>query len=245
MTLVFDDVTFAYSRFRAPVLHNFGWIVPSSRTVLLGPNGAGKSTVLALGADALQPKRGRIRVGELDRSSPQASYRRTVGWMPQQIRAVPGLTVREQVAYAGWLKGLSRRQAWDDAPRALATTGLEGLAQRAASTLSGGELRRLGIAQTLIHDARILLLDEPTAGLDPEQRGRFRELIAAIPKDRQIVVSTHQVDDLSDLFAAVVVLAAGKIRYSGSVAEFLALGGTEAGTRQAERAYGRVMAGAA
>lgn len=244
MTLVFDHVRFAYGRFRAPVLNDFNWIVPSARTVLLGPNGAGKSTLLALGADAMQPGRGRIRFGGLDRASQRASFRRAIGWMPQQIRAVPGLTVREQVAYAGWLKGISRREAWDRTPRPLAMAGLEELANRPASHLSGGELRRLGIAQTLIHDAKILLLDEPTAGLDPAQRARFRELVAEISRDQEIVVSTHQVDDLSDLFDTVVVLEGGAIRHSSSVSDFLALGGTAGESRRAERAYSRVIGSA-
>ncbi len=115
MQLAFDDVTFRYRRASPPVLDGFTWAVPSGRTVLLGPNGAGKTTLLALGADVLQPERGRISAGPLHPvgRTERASYRRAVGWMPQQIRAVPGLTAREQVAYAAWLKGAPRGRAWE------------------------------------------------------------------------------------------------------------------------------------
>jgi ABC-2 type transport system ATP-binding protein len=242
MTLQFDRITFSYSRFRAPVLRDFSWTVPPGRTVLLGPNGAGKSTLLSLGADALRPRRGSVHFGNLDaRRGARSGYRRSIGWMPQEIRAVPGFTTREQVAYAGWLKGLSRRASWEDAPATLVLVGLDQLADRPASTLSGGELRRLGIAQTLIHQAKILLLDEPTAGLDPAQRARFRELITALPRECQIVVSTHQVDDLSELFDTVVVLVRGVIRYADSVGSFLRRAGTVSDARGAEAAYAGII----
>lgn len=242
LTLAFAQITFSYGRFSRPVLREFSWAVPRGRTVLLGPNGAGKSTLLALGADAIAPSRGSVTLGGLDRGRrrDRAPYRRAVGWMPQQIRAIPGFTAREQVAYAGWLKGLSRSRAWASAPVALAAAGLERLPNRRASALSGGELRRLGIAQTLIHDAQVLLLDEPSAGLDPAQRARFRELIAALPGDCQVVVSTHEIEDLSELFDTVVVITEGVIRFEGSTSDFLARGD---GPRRAERAYASIIGG--
>lgn len=242
-TLQFERVTFSYGLFRAPVLDDFTWTVPAGRTVLLGPNGAGKSTLLSLGADALRPRRGRIRFGAADaRRGGRTQFRRSVGWMPQDVRPVPGFTVGEQVAYAGWLKGLSRGAAAVEANKVLNTVGLEHLTSRRAASLSGGELRRLGIAQTLVHRAEILLLDEPTAGLDPAQRVRFRELLATlVPAECQIVVSTHQVDDLSELFDTVVVLLAGKVRYAGPVGAFLEHGGAVSNSRRAEAAYAAIV----
>jgi ABC-2 type transport system ATP-binding protein len=240
VTLVYDGVTFGYRRGRT-ILNEFSWAVPNGRTVLLGPNGAGKSTVLALGADALRAQRGEVRVHALrsSRWRDRSAYRRAIGWMPQTIRAVPGVSAREQVAYAGWLKGLTRVDAWRGALDALVRVALAAVADQSASTLSGGQLRRLGLAQVLVHSAEVLLLDEPAAGLDPAQRARFRELIASLPAAQPVVVSTHQVDDLSELFDTVVILDAGTIRFAGSVASFLGL--APSGPRQAERAYAQVV----
>jgi len=162
--------------------------------------------------------------------------------MPQQVRAVPGLTVREQVAYAGWLKGQSRSHAWAAALTALDRVGLVDVAVQKATTLSGGQLRRVGLAQVLVHDADTLLLDEPTVGLDPAQRARFRAYVAALPRERPVVISTHQVDDLSDLFDTVVVVAGGVIRFSASVPDFLALAPDPGTERRAEAAYARIVA---
>jgi ABC-2 type transport system ATP-binding protein len=244
MTLRFHDIWFRYQRGAAPVLSGFSWSVRPGKTVLLGPNGAGKSTLLALGADALRPNRGEI---ELDSLNPRlrgdrAPFRRRVGWVPQQARAVPGLTAREQVAYAGWLKGMPGDEAWSSAESALTAVGLQDRAGERTTRLSGGQLRRVGLAQALVHDPEVFLLDEPTAGLDPAQRARFRELLTAFAPERPLVVSTHQVDDLSELFEWVVVLLDGSIRFDGPVTAFLDL--APAGVqRPAEAAYAQIALG--
>lgn len=244
MSLQFRNVTYRYRRNASPVLSGFSWTVSPGRTVLLGPNGAGKSTLLALGADALQPAVGRVALGELNprRRSDRSSYRRAVGWVPQQTKALPGLSAREQVAYAGWLKGLSGDAAWDAAMDALAAVGMAERSGERTTRLSGGQLRRVGLAQALVHQPEVLLLDEPTAGLDPEQRARFREMLTSLPPEQPLVVSTHQVDDLSELFHWVVALFAGEIRFEGTVAEFLALAPAGA-ERQAEAAYAHLAIG--
>lgn len=215
------------------------------KTVLLGPNGAGKSTLLSLGANALPPSRGRICFHLLDaaRRSDRAAYRRAVGWMPQHVRAVPGLTAQEQVAYAAWLKGLDRKNSWSAAAGALEQVGLTEVAGRKTATLSGGQLRRVGLAQVLVHNAEVLLLDEPTVGLDPAQRARFRELLAALPTELPVVVSTHQVDDLTELFDTVVVLEEGVIRFVGSVTAFMDLAPPAVMNRRAEAAYAHIVSG--
>jgi ABC-2 type transport system ATP-binding protein len=242
---MFDNVTFRYRRSAPTVLDAFTWTVPSGRTVLLGPNGAGKTTLLGLGADALRPQRGVVRFGSMlaGRRSDRSSFRSAIGWMPQQIRAVPGLTCQEQVAYAGWLKGLTRKDAWSAAASVLDLVDMTAHARVLASRLSGGQLRRVGLAQALVHRSRILLLDEPTVGLDPAQRAGFREIVRSLPGSLRAVVSTHQVDDLSEVFDTVVVLRDGHIRYQGTVQDFLALAPADA-ERPAEAAYRQVSTNA-
>jgi len=247
--LAFAEIGFSYPSAlpfgsAAPLVFDaFSWQTPVGRTVILGPNGAGKTTLLSLGASALRPRRGAVSFGHLDPRlrRDRAGFRKAVGWMPQQVRAVPGLTAREQVAYAGWLKGMGRGDAWAEALTALNRVGLVEEANRRTSQLSGGQQRRVGLASLLVHDASIFLLDEPTVGLDPRQRSRFRETLRELAVARPVVVSTHQVDDLSDLFETVVVLDRGRIRFQGSVSDFMAL--APAGPHQAEAAYATLVSG--
>lgn len=222
--LAFEGLTHRYQRGGPLVLSDFSWEMPEGRSVLLGPNGAGKTTLLAIGADAMAPSQGRVRLGQLDpaRRGQRAAYRTAVAWMPQQVRAIPGLTCREQVAYIGWLKGMSRTDAWQRSPAALEMVDLADQADATAAHLSGGQLRRLGLAQCLVHGGKALLLDEPTAGLDPEQRARFREVLLGVP-DAPVMVATHQVDDLADVFDTVAVIDSGKIIWQGRPAAFLEL----------------------
>lgn len=227
--LRFSNVNFGYrqgtfSAVRSPIFRDFNWQVPPGRTVLLGPNGAGKTTLLALGATALAPASGTIQFGELgQRRRDRAEMRRLIGWMPQAVYPIPGFTAQEQVAYAGWLKGMSRSTAWHQASDALDRVGLRSECGRLTSELSGGQRHRVGLAQLLVHNSEVLLLDEPTAGLDPTQRARFRDLVREIGESRQVVASTHQVDDLDDLFDTVVVIASSAIVFQGTVADFLRL----------------------
>ncbi|MEO8247375.1 MAG: ATP-binding cassette domain-containing protein [Chloroflexota bacterium] len=248
--LSFRDLTFAYPRSTvmggvgAGVFESFNWSAPPGATVILGPNGAGKTTLLSLAATALRPTAGTVRLDGWDttRRRDVAAIRRAVGWMPQHVRAIPGLTAREQVAYAGWLKGMRRSDAWREAAGALAMVGLTGEEDRRMSQLSGGQQRRVGLAQLLVHQAQMLLLDEPTAGLDPGQRARFRETVRSLRSSTPLVVSTHQVDDLTDLFDTVVVLDSGRIRFQGDVRAFLALA-PAGSTHPAEAAYATSVGG--
>jgi len=243
--LRFDKVSFAYRR-RRNVLIDVSWVVPSGRSVLLGPNGAGKSTLLKIGAGALKSQVGAVTLdGALSsRSSARKTYLRNVSWMPQEIVVLPGMSCRECVAYHAWLKGLGRSASWDAAPALLDIVGLSDRLDEVASSLSGGQRRRLGLAQALVASPKVLLLDEPTAGLDPAQRARFRQTMHDVVArfETSIVVSTHQVDDLVDAFDTVAVMNRGEFVFIGSVADFMHLGDSAGGPlERAEAAYSALV----
>nr|MBA3781069.1 ATP-binding cassette domain-containing protein [Nocardioides sp.] len=148
-------------------------------------------------------------------------YRRRVAWMPQTVRAAAGLSVREQVALHGWLAGMNKKQAWGDALAALGRVALTDLADHKAAALSGGQRARMGLAQALVHDAELVLLDEPTAALDPDQKQSFVALLHEVAAGRNVVVSTHDASDLEATYDRVIVLSEGSVKFIGSTSEFL------------------------
>ncbi|MEV0445841.1 ATP-binding cassette domain-containing protein [Streptomyces spectabilis] len=242
MSVDLDAVSYAYGRSKAPILDRLSYTTPAGFTVLLGPNGAGKSTLLKLAAGVNQPTTGAVRLGRLHSTSRE--YRTRVAWMPQSITAMTGLTTREQVAYTGWLKGMNRADAWTAAATALDRVQMNDRAETKTKQLSGGQLRRVGVASALVHDARILLLDEPTAGMDPTQRRVFRDLILHLATDEvQVLMSTHDVADLAEEADHVTVLTNGTVTFTGPTRDFLAHAPTETPHgRRAEVAYATVSA---
>jgi ABC-2 type transport system ATP-binding protein len=194
-------------------------------TGVLGPNGAGKTTMLRVLATVLAPDAGSLRLlGRDPRDAHErAEIRRRLGYMPQEPGFHPRFTAFEFLDYVAILKEhVDRRARHDEVRRVLALVGLEEVAQRRTRALSGGMRRRLALAQALLGDPRLLILDEPTAGLDPEQRLRFRELIAQLGDERTILVSTHQTEDVAALCPQVVVLADGAVVASGPPASLVA-----------------------
>ncbi|MFD8259997.1 ATP-binding cassette domain-containing protein [Streptomyces griseoluteus] len=242
MSLRYDACTFTYGRGKRAVLDGFSYEVQPGLTVLLGPNGAGKSTLLRLGASVTTPRSGSVTLGRLRAGSRE--YRRTVAWMPQNIAAVPSLTAREYVAYVGWLKGMNRSEAWDAARGALRQVELSDKENERTSDVSGGQLRRIGVAGALVHGARVLLLDEPTAGMDPRQRRVFRDLLSGLSDRVAVLLSTHDVADLAEEADNVAVLESGRLRHAGTTASFLAYcpPGVPDG-RAAEGAYSALLEG--
>ncbi|WP_059011224.1 ABC transporter ATP-binding protein [Streptomyces specialis] len=236
MTLELRSCTYSYRPWAAPVLDNLDYTLPDGLTILLGPNGAGKSTLLKLAASVHLPRRGTVTLDGL--ASRSRDYRRAVAWMPQHITAMSHLTAREQVAYTGWLKGMSRRDAWDRAATALARVDLAARADTKAGRLSGGQLRRVGVASALVHGARVMLLDEPTAGMDPRQRRVFRDVLGSLTEDVRVLLSTHDVADLAEESDSVTVIDDGRVIHTGTTSAFLAHApaGTPSG-RTAEAAY--------
>lgn len=244
MPLHYQSCTFRYSRTSRPVLDQLDLAFSPGHTVLLGPNGAGKSTLLSLGASASQPQAGLVRYGRLDPANRKhvRSYRHKVSWLPQHPGFLAGLTCREHVAYVGWLKGMRERDAWRAAPVAIERVGLSDKLNHRIKTLSGGQQQRIAIAQALVHNAELLLLDEPTVGLDPHQRRRFLDLLISLRGTVHVIVSTHDIGDLDQAFDEVVVLEAGQPRFKGAVGEFAAHAQPDcAEGRRLESAYASLL----
>ena len=190
-------------------------------TGLLGPNGAGKTTLLSILATVSEPDAGRVSVFGLDpRDAPErVEIRRRLGYLPQELGYHRHFTVAGFLDYVAILKEItSRRRRAEEVARVLAAVGLDSRAGTRVRALSGGMRQRLGIAQALLGCPDLLILDEPTAGLDPEQRLRFRQLLSDLPGDPVILLSTHQADDIAAICPHVVVLLHGQVRFTGTPA---------------------------
>ena len=183
---------------------------------LLGPNGAGKTTLMKIIATLLQKTEGDVRVCGIDINNDR-EIRRIIGYLPQDFSMYGNMSVYEAMDYLGVLSGLSRQQRKDRIPSLLEQVNLTDDVKTKVRAMSGGMRRRLGIAQALIHDPKVLIVDEPTAGLDPEERVRFRNLLSETAKDRVVILSTHIVGDVED----IAVLNRGCVLFQGTVTELL------------------------
>ncbi len=191
---------------------------------LLGPNGAGKTTLLSILALAREPSAGeRVYFGVPDRRGERSRIRRMIGYLPQDFM-VPALTGFEYLMMCGELRGvaLARRDLERRVWTLLDVVELTHAGRRRASDYSGGMLRRLGLAQALVHSPRFLVVDEPTAGLDPEERIRFRDLISDLAEQIPVLLSTHIVEDIEATCPRLVVVAHGRVLFDGEPGELLA-----------------------
>lgn len=224
-SLKVEGMNFSYPR-RSDLITNLDLTLRPGATVLLGPNGAGKTTLISLLATLRKPNHGSIilknQSNQIISSQKVTTYRRHIAWLPQRFEPVAGLTVKEHVTYSGWLKGMNKKSAEHVAPLVLERVGLQQLADSKVNQLSGGQKQRLGIAGALVHDASVILLDEPSAGLDPLQRERLQQTINDLKTDRTVLVSTHQTEDIDGVYDFVVVLAQGKIYFDGTLEDFIA-----------------------
>ncbi len=180
---------------------------------LLGANGAGKSTLMRMICGILQPTGGSISFDGLDVTS--EDYRSILGYLPQDFGCYPDFTGMDFLLYMASLKGMPRSCAKRKAVRLLELVDLQDKARKKVKTYSGGMKQRLGIAQALLNDPRLLVLDEPTAGLDPKERVRFRDLIADIGKDSIVLLSTHILSDIEHIADTVLMMKDGQFIYQG------------------------------
>ncbi len=186
---------------------------------LLGPNGAGKTTLLRILATLLKPTTGRAVVGGFDVTDARQKWavKRLLGYLPQELSMYPNLSAYEFLDYIATLKGLHHaRTRRNDVERVLQLTGIDGMARRRIKALSGGMKRRVGIAQALLGDPQLLIVDEPTVGLDPEERVRFRMLLARLAGERVVILSTHIVEDIATTCHDLAVMRRGRICFRGS-----------------------------
>jgi ABC-2 type transport system ATP-binding protein len=188
---------------------------------LLGPNGAGKSSLMRIAATVTRPTSGQLLFDGTDVVARPDRLRRDLGYLPQDFGVYPHLSAREFLSYLAAVKGIPARTARTRIGDLLELTDLAGAGRRALGKYSGGMLRRVGIAQALLTDPRVLVVDEPTAGLDPEQRVLFRNLLADLSGDRVVLLSTHIVSDLESVASDIAIMAQGRIQRRGSPQELL------------------------
>lgn len=182
---------------------------------LLGENGAGKTTLMRMLCGILKPSSGTITFDDLDVS--EEMYRDVLGYLPQDFGYYPNFSGRDFLMYMSALKGIEKCAARRKCDELLQTVNLEGAANKKIKTYSGGMKQRLGIAQAVLNNPKILILDEPTAGLDPKERVRFRNLIAELGKDSIVILSTHIVSDVEQIADRILMMKSGQIIFDGCV----------------------------
>ena len=178
---------------------------------LLGDNGAGKSTLMRILVGVDKPSSGQILYQEKNVSQLKEKYRSLLGYMPQEFSVFPGFTAYEFLTYMGALKGLSKTTLKEKIPQVLSFVNLEDVKDKKVSSFSGGMKRRVGIAQAILNNPKILILDEPTAGLDPGERIRFSNILSNMSKDKIILFSTHIISDIEAITKNIIILNDGKM----------------------------------
>lgn len=178
---------------------------------LLGPNGAGKTTLMKMMVDILPPSLGQVTLDGVSISELGVKYRDILGYMPQEIGYYRNFTAERFLKYMAVLKGIHPKYADSKINMLLDMVGLADVKRKRLGEFSGGMIRRIGIAQALLNDPKILILDEPTAGLDPKERIRFRNILSELSADRIVVLSTHIVSDIESIAGKVILLKSGKV----------------------------------
>ena len=209
MELTFDGLVKDYDTVKA--LKGVSFTLTPGVNGLLGPNGAGKSTMMNILSGNLSQTAGRITFNGEDICSMGKVFRKRLGYMPQQQALYPGFTAAQFLGYMATLRGMGKTEATDAVHRVLRQVELEDVATRKIKTFSGGMKQRLLIAQAILADPDVLVLDEPTAGLDPKQRIAIRNLIASLAERKIVIVSTHVVSDIAGIAKEILLLKQGEL----------------------------------
>ncbi len=219
--LVIEKLTHVYGN-GVRALDEVSLTVPTGMYGLLGPNGAGKSTLMRSIATLQTPSSGSIRFGELDVIKAPEALRRTLGYLPQDFGVYPRVSAYDMLDHMAVLKGISgAKDRKHTVETLLQQVNLWGVRKKALAGFSGGMRQRFGIAQALIGNPKLVIVDEPTAGLDPEERNRFLNLLGEIGENVVVILSTHIVEDVADLCPRMAVLAAGRILREGAPSELM------------------------
>lgn len=215
MKLELDGLTKEFGDFTA--VNHINLTMTNGVYGLLGVNGAGKTTLMRMLCTLLKPTSGTICCNGKDIFSMGSEYRKLLGYLPQDFGFYPEFTVEDYLLYIGALKGICPIVAKKRVKELIAKVGLSKVAHKKMKKLSGGMKRRAGIAQAMLNDPKILILDEPTAGLDPNERIRFRNLISELSEDRLVLLSTHIVSDIEYIANEIWLMKDGEILHKGSI----------------------------
>ncbi len=183
---------------------------------LLGPNGAGKSTLMNIMTDNLKQTSGKLKYDGTDIHDLGREYRKHIGYVPQQQQVFPGFTLRRFLLYISGLKGLDKKTASEQISDIVKKVNLDDVMDRKLSAFSGGMKQRALLAQALLGTPSIIILDEPTAGLDPNERIRFRNIVSKVAFDRIVIIATHVVSDIQFIANSIIILNGGRIEACGA-----------------------------
>ena len=219
--LIIENLTHVYGN-GVRALDEVSLTIPRGMYGLLGPNGAGKSTLMRTIATLQAPTSGHIRFGDIDVLRNPEELRKTLGYLPQDFGVYPRVSAYDMLDHMAVLKGVAgAKERKETVENLLNQVNLWGVRKKAIAGFSGGMRQRFGIAQALIGDPRLIIVDEPTAGLDPEERNRFLNLLAEIGENVVVILSTHIVEDVSDLCPAMAIICDGRIVTEGAPAELV------------------------
>lgn len=208
----------------ACVLQGVELTIPTGMFGLLGPNGAGKTTLMRILAGIMRPSTGRVHIGPfaMDTTDGRREIQKRLGYLPQEFGLYPDLSATEFLNYVSLLKGMDDlRYRRERINLLLDTVGLADMANHKLRGFSGGMKRRVGIAQALLQQPQVLIVDEPTAGLDPEERVHFRNLLVGLAVDRTVLLSTHIIEDVAQTASRLAVIVQGRIAFHGEVDNLL------------------------
>lgn len=220
MELTIQNLSKEFGQLKA--VDNISCTLSSGVYGLLGVNGAGKTTLMRMITTLLKPSSGEILWNGKDIFRMDSAYRNLLGYLPQEFGFYPEFTIQEYLLYMASLKGICTAEAKKIVAERLHQVGLSKVRNRKMKKLSGGMKRRAGIAQAMLNDPKILILDEPTAGLDPNERIRFRNLLSELSADRIVLISTHIVSDVENIAKTILLMKDGQIQCSGSAEELVA-----------------------